>query len=353
MGNSQQFLSQFHVSKPTLPFNVTKPTDSIGKKKKKAKLEIVLLGMEMWCEKYGRQKKKVNNTSTHHEQVGKTTLMEHVSEDESGALPSVGSTVDVVRYSPPQWLNKDPKKPRIPMKIRCWTVGLFLCLCTYVRSVHCIHSFNVSKNKRGRGVITNNKKTSYIFLKKYWHVFLLLKYSQKGIQGLVWIVDSTDSEHLDWNEEGDWEGTVKHEVYNSLGEPALQNVPLLSYYEMFIYVFFANKKDLPNALTVYEVSQRLEMIPGTKIAWSVFSKDCGFETYLDDDTVLSCIFDYLPGVPIDSNPITGKREIHFQECCATTGEGLWDGLLWLEEAIERFEKKKDHVTLADLSQQQL
>jgi len=234
------------------------------------------------------------------EMAGKTTLMEQVSANESSdALPAVGSTVAVAKYTPkPQWLNKDHKKPRNAMKIRSWAVG---------------------KDRTG----------------PEWR-----KYSQKGVNALIWVIDGTDKDKLAWKDgEDDWEGTVKDELYNSLAEPSLQNVPLL---------IFVNKQDLPNALSVNEVSQRLGLVSGTKLPWNVFVKDCGWEKYLDKGDILNYIYEYLPGVPVD-----WKREIHFEGCCATTGEGLWEGLVWLEEAIERFGASKAPTALDNSFQQSL
>jgi len=280
MGNSPQLnLNEIHIPKPTLPFGIPKSsTDSFTLKKKKTPaLEIIMLGLET---------------------AGKTTLMEQVSASESSdALPAVGSTVAVAKYTPKaQWLNKDHKKPRCAMKIRSWAVG---------------------KDTTG----------------PEWR-----KYSQKGVNALIWVIDSTDKEKLTWNEDEEWEGTVRHEVYNSLAEPSLQNVPLL---------ILVNKQDLPNALTLHEVSQRLEMAPGSKMPWTVFAKDCGFEMYLNEEEIIARIYEYLPGVPID-----WKRELHFEGCCATSGDGLWEGLVWLEEAIERFEKCKTPTTAIELAFQQ-
>ncbi|ETO08849.1 hypothetical protein RFI_28537 [Reticulomyxa filosa] len=116
-------------------------------------------------------------------------------------------------------------------------------------------------------------------------------------------------EKLIWNEEEDeeWEGTVKDELYNNS----------------------------ENAMTITQISELLEMTPGSKISWNEFTQNCGFDNDLNQPEILRCIFEYLPGVPVDWG-----REVHFQGCCALTGQGLWEGLVWLEEAILKFEKDK-------------
>jgi signal recognition particle receptor subunit beta len=60
-------------------------------------------------------------------------------------------------------------------------------------------------------------------------------------------------------------------------------------------VVLANKQDLPGALTAAEVAEGLKL-------W-------------------------------DMLPAGGKRKWWVQACCATTGDGLTDGLDWLAEAI--------------------
>jgi len=234
------------------------------------------------------------------ETAGQKTLLEQMHENESSsALPGVGATAGIAKYSPRlkwlnndnntlKWLNKENKKPRSSMKIRSWIVD---------------------KNKA----------------RPEWS-----KYLQK-VHGLIWVVDSADTRKLTWDEDEEWEGTVKDKLFETLEHPLLKNIPLL---------IFANKQDLNNALSATTIARTLEISPGSKISWNAFVNNCGFESCLNERELLQCIYSYLPGIPEGLNDFGEKREIHVEGCCAVTGEGFWEGLLWLEGAVARFEKAK-------------
>ena len=70
-------------------------------------------------------------------------------------------------------------------------------------------------------------------LRQLWHHYL------DNNQGLIYVVDSSDQERM--AESAEWLKEV-------LSDATMQNVPLLVY---------ANKMDLPNALTVPQISERL------------------------------------------------------------------------------------------------
>ena len=82
--------------------------------------------------------------------------------------------------------------------------------------------------------------------------------------------------------------TVEFEIKHLLNEEDLNDVPLL---------IFANKQDLPNALSVDEIEQKLEL-----------------EKILSD------------------------RKWHIQSCSASQGDGLKEGLKWLRDTLSK--KKK-------------
>lgn len=90
---------------------------------------------------------------------------------------------------------------------------------------------------------------------------------------MVYVLDSNDTERL---------GEVHDELHRMLAEPELHDASLL---------VFANKQDLPNALSTRALTERL-----------------GLHT--------------LRG-----------RNWYIQGCCATNGEGLYEGLDWLMEAM--------------------
>mmetsp|Transcript_9909 Transcript_9909/g.28139 ORF Transcript_9909/g.28139 Transcript_9909/m.28139 type:complete len:193 (-) Transcript_9909:97-675(-) len=90
---------------------------------------------------------------------------------------------------------------------------------------------------------------------------------------LLWVVDSNDRERLE---------ATRDELMRGLQD--LNGVPLL---------VFANKQDLPHAMTAHEIAEGLEL-QNVKSPW------------------------------------------HVQACCATSGDGLNTGLAW---AVEQVEKK--------------
>jgi len=94
------------------------------------------------------------------------------------------------------------------------------------------------------------------------------------------MVDSNDRERVE---------ETHDELFRTILDDSLPTPYLLVY---------ANKQDLPNALSVAELTQKLELhtLP-TDITWYV------------------------------------------QACCATTGDGLYEGLDWLGNILAKHEKK--------------
>jgi len=92
-------------------------------------------------------------------------------------------------------------------------------------------------------------------------------------QGIIFVVDSCDSDRLD---------LAKEELHMMLNEDQLRDTALLVY---------ANKQDLPNALSVSEIADGLELRNIKNHKWFV------------------------------------------QPSCARTKEGLYEGLEWLSKAV--------------------
>lgn len=108
----------------------------------------------------------------------------------------------------------------------------------------------------------------------------LWRFHMRDADGIVFVVDSDDSERLDSNPEK--ENHACDELHRILREDDLKEVPLL---------VLANKQDLPNACSVEEVKEKLRL---TEIK----------------DRVWNCI-----------------------GCVATKGEGLYEGLDWLNQVL--------------------
>jgi len=97
----------------------------------------------------------------------------------------------------------------------------------------------------------------------------------QGTQGLIFVVDSNDRERA---------GEAAEELGKMLREEELKDVVIL---------ILANKQDLPNAMTVAEVTDKL-----------------GLHSL-------------------------GARKWYIQSTCATTGDGLYEGLDWLSSALKK------------------
>lgn len=97
----------------------------------------------------------------------------------------------------------------------------------------------------------------------------------QGANALIYVVDSNDRDRLD---------DARSELEQMLREPELEGLPVL---------VFANKQDLPNAMSVAEVSDRLGLLAIRERDWFV------------------------------------------QASCAGSGDGLYEGLDWLGHVLAR------------------
>ncbi|KAF9452338.1 Arf-domain-containing protein [Macrolepiota fuliginosa MF-IS2] len=98
----------------------------------------------------------------------------------------------------------------------------------------------------------------------------LWRHYYTGTQGLVFVVDSQDRERVD---------EAKHELHRILSDREMKECLLL---------VFANKQDLPGAMSPAEVTEKL-----------------------------------------------GLHRMRDRSCCATTGEGLFEGLQWLSQNVKK------------------
>ena len=101
----------------------------------------------------------------------------------------------------------------------------------------------------------------------------LWRYYYENIQGLIFVVDSNDRDRID---------DAREELHRMLNEDQLRDVVLL---------VFANKQDLPNAMTASEVTEKLGL-----------------------------------------HAIRG-RNWFIQSTCAPSGDGLYEGLDWLSKTL--------------------
>jgi ADP-ribosylation factor protein 1 len=116
----------------------------------------------------------------------------------------------------------------------------------------------------------------------------LWRHYYQNTNALIFVIDSNDRDRLD--DTNGYTNSAKYELERFLSESELQNAPIL---------ILANKQDLPNALSVKEIEERLEI---HKIQ---------------------------------------DRNVHVWGCCATSGDGLYEGLDWLSGAIKDENKWKN------------
>ena len=97
----------------------------------------------------------------------------------------------------------------------------------------------------------------------------------QNTQGLIFVVDSNDRDRI---------GEARDELHRMLNEDELRDAVLL---------VFANKQDLPNAMNAAEITDKLGL------------------------------------------HALRQRQWYIQSTCATSGEGLYEGLDWLSSNIAK------------------
>ena len=102
----------------------------------------------------------------------------------------------------------------------------------------------------------------------------LWKHYYQGTDALIWVVDTVDHDRLE---------LAKEELHAVCADDLLQGIKVL---------IFANKMDLPGALTPHEVAEAMSVRTLPQKTW------------------------------------------HIQQCCGTTGEGLYEGLDQLASMLE-------------------
>ncbi|XP_022082126.1 uncharacterized protein LOC110974632 [Acanthaster planci] len=107
----------------------------------------------------------------------------------------------------------------------------------------------------------------------------------QNTQGLIFVVDSNDRERI---------GEAREELFRMLNEDELRESHLL---------VFANKQDLPNAMNAAEVTEKLGLHSLRGRMWFI------------------------------------------QATCATSGDGLYEGLDWLSSHLKNTSKKRGAVTM--------
>ena len=106
-------------------------------------------------------------------------------------------------------------------------------------------------------------------MRPYWRCYY------PNTQAVIYVVDSSDTERI---------ATAKQEFHAILEEEELQDAVVLVY---------ANKQDLPNALSELEITEQLELADIQNRQWAIFKTS------------------------------------------ALKGEGLWEGMEWLSNTLKQ------------------
>eukprot|EP01084_Bolivina_argentea_P006329 11988_1 len=117
----------------------------------------------------------------------------------------------------------------------------------------------------------------------------LYRHYYKNTQVIVFVIDSVDRERLQVYDPNHWYDGVQHLLDSMSTEDELKDA---------IFLFYANKQDLPNAMTAQEIESKLKL-----------------------------------------KTLLGNRSYHIQPSCATTGDGLYEGLDWIIQTLQKSHKQ--------------
>eukprot|EP00494_Astrolonche_serrata_P024345 UN24603 len=112
----------------------------------------------------------------------------------------------------------------------------------------------------------------------------LWRHYYQNTQGIIFVVDSNDRDRIGGSDNNSSEHCARDELTKMLGEDELRDAVLL---------VMANKQDLPNAMSVAEVTTKLGLAS------------------------------------------VRNRQWYIQATCATTGDGLYEGLDWLSDTLKK------------------
>ncbi|KAL8839023.1 MAG: hypothetical protein Q9176_004699 [Flavoplaca citrina] len=115
----------------------------------------------------------------------------------------------------------------------------------------------------------------------------------QNTQGIIFVVDSNDRDRV---------VEAREELQRMLNEDELRDALLL---------VFANKQDLPNAMNAAEITDKLGLHSLRQRAWVCWQ-----------------ITRHLAVIGL-------RRQQYIQSTCATSGDGLYEGLEWLSNSLRK------------------
>ena len=116
----------------------------------------------------------------------------------------------------------------------------------------------------------------------------------QNTQGIIFVVDSNDRERV---------SEAREELQRMLNEDELRDALLL---------VFANKQDLPNAMNAAEITDKLGLHGLRQRTWFIQVR-----------------------VSLAIHALASDADLASKAACATSGDGLYEGLEWLSANIKR------------------
>jgi ADP-ribosylation factor protein 1 len=124
----------------------------------------------------------------------------------------------------------------------------------------------------------------------------------QNTQGIIFVVDSNDRDRV---------VEAREELQRMLNEDELRDALLL---------VFANKQDLPNAMNAAEITDKLGLHSLRQRAWVRLHS--------------SCYYPWLARARVCVHFIDPPKQ-YIQSTCATSGDGLYEGLEWLSNSLRK------------------
>jgi ADP-ribosylation factor protein 1 len=124
----------------------------------------------------------------------------------------------------------------------------------------------------------------------------------QNTQGIIFVVDSNDRDRV---------VEAREELQRMLNEDELRDALLL---------VFANKQDLPNAMNAAEITDKLGLHSLRQRAWVRFTAPEHLQ---------------LARVSLPNCTLLTLPKQYIQSTCATSGDGLYEGLEWLSNSLRK------------------
>ena len=224
----------------------------------------------------GKQEKRILMVGL--DAAGKTTILYKLKlGDVITSIPTIGFNVETVEYKNIEFTVWDiGGQFRVHSNSICHHIIVYLHnFSPHLSLYFSIHHYPLTC---ALTAISHHRHMIRPLWRHYYH----------GTEAVIFVVDSNDRERISPNQYCQ-EDNAQFELHSLLEDDLLKDAALL---------VLANKQDLPNAMNVNEITQKLEL-----------------------------------------NKMK-NRQWYIQSTCATTGDGLYEGLDWLSNTLRRNQSKK-------------